>query len=273
MSQDLLGKWYVYRYNPSEHPSHDPDIQFTTDDTVLKAPETTLEISQQTTRGCLARFELRGRAEPVELEMIADDRTGDWCSPKGGSLNFRWARIERGGEEPLILAGEVNNRDVPNYVERDFFVAVRSRRTYRLRDEAAYQFGGAYRVPSVVGEHSKKWPDDDLPGVDLVLLMAKAQAGKKIEAEDKDEIRIGGNTYALTGSVGSGCTRFQGGFVIKGSIKGNAEPDYKDTIGLWVLPVAKPGQIEHLLAVGYHQYQERSDVGADESCHGLLELG
>ena len=243
MSQNLCGKWYVYRYNLEVS-------------TVLKAPETTLEISGQTPDGCLARFDLSGWTEPVEVAMIAEDN--HWRSQEEGSFGFldvRWVRVEHGYEEPIVLLGQVINQDEGSFpLSRDFFVAVRSRRTHQVPDRMVHHFGGSYLMPFSRKDPSTTWPDDDHPGIDLDL------------CNDKPVIRINGTTYEIEFQ-----TRYQGGLRIEGKNPDAAE-EVNDRVVLWILPGAEPGQPGYLLATGYHEYKKQSDSGADPGCHRGLQL-
>jgi len=240
MSQELFGKWYVYRYKLDAAPA------------VLKAPETTLEVSGQTQGGCLARFELSDWTEPVEVAMETDEKGYNWRSKAEGScafLDVRWVRVEHSDKEPAVLQGQIVNKDdgSSSLPARDFFVAVRSRRTHplpELSDEPLH-FAGAYLTPFLPNEPSDTWDDPDHQGGSL----------------DKSVIRFGRDTFAITALL-----RYNGGLKITGTNK-KAAAHVTDEVTLWILPAAEPGQSGRLLAIGYHQYQEETASGADPHCH------
>jgi hypothetical protein len=232
MSQELYGKWYVYRCSLG--------------DPVLKAPETTLEITGQTSAGCLARFELSGWAEPVEVEMVfSEDGDCDWRSKEGGRfdyLDFRWARIEHEEyEEPALLMGQVLDKDNPLTL-RDFFIAVRSRRTNRLPDQQNYQLGRIYYTPYGRSEPSREWHS----GLKLRL------------SKEESEIEFADSIYKGRGD------RYQGGLLLDG--RNTDGGDYR--IKMWVLPVLEPGKLGHLLAIGYHESHGGLSAASNPHCQG-----
>jgi hypothetical protein len=246
MTPDLFGKWYVYGYNPSEKP-------------VLKAPETTLEISRQTKAGCLARCELSGWAEPVDIEMVAGS-TGVWQTKEGGSFGFldlRWNCIEQGDEDPAVLVGQVTDQNGDAVPPHDYFVAVRSRRTHRLPKQTMYHFQGAYSTLFEENPPSIKWSDNDSQGIHLDLRTDVTQA-----------IRIGSSVYDLT----SPPTPYKGGLKILGKRRGVDEVVTVDEVALWILPVAEPGQSDCLLAIGLNAYHVVTASGVNPLCQSPLHL-
>jgi len=235
MSQELYGKWYVYRYslvNP-----------------VLKAFETTLEISRQTKLGCLARFELSEWTEPAEIEMIADE-TGGWYSNEEGSfgfLDFRWTRVELDDEN--VLMGQVFDKDKPQGF-RDFFVAARSRRTKRLPEQAVYEFGGAYYTPFNRSEPMEAW-------------------GQQISVhlgETGNLIQIDSITYDI-----DSIERNHGGLVVAAVLHPQKPDEPEHSLALWILPVAESGD---LLATGFYNTHLDVESGSSEpECQGGTGTG
>lgn len=244
MSSELFGKWYVYRY-------YDATIL----KPVLKAAETTLEISGQTETCCLARFEVGGWTEPVEIEMTADE-TGGWQSNPKGSFGFfevRWTRVEPGGQESAMLMGRVINKE-EWLTSRDFFVAVRSRRMYQLPElPFRFRFGGAYLTPFEEDSTSKKLDD----GIELDL-------DQDLSRTSKRTIELWDTIYELDWPK-----RFQGGFEIVGK---DPEAIGTDRIVLWLLPAAAPEQPGPLLAIGFNEYHQDAPSGPRPSCEFHLHL-
>jgi len=236
MNQELFGKWYVYRYNLATP--------------VLKAPETSLEITE-VNGVCRARFELKGQSQPVEIAMTriadpsgggTDAETSDWHG-ENGSIDFRWAVVEAG-----VLTGQAFYKSNPGK-RRDFFVAVRTRRTNRLPDESVYTFGEAHSTPLQQSERSTGKPDDIF-----------IHLGEK-------KIRFDGKIYTMKARP-QGYNR---GLKVTGQYPPVGQP--VQSVCLWILPVVDPKQSGCLLATGFYEYHQEYNTGASRpECQRGLQL-
>ena len=203
MSQKpVSGTWYAYRYNVSRD--------------VLKSSETTLTIGQVQTGSRQVHFELSGWGHPIETKMINDPTTQAWHG-EFDSLDFRWSRVECDGKD--ILIGHVLDR--ANDTSRDFFVAVRSKRTQSLPEKDLYTFENAYVTPTLRCEPLMK-------KANVSIDMVKGQ----ISFEKRD--------YSIIHSVSC-----EGGLRLIAETVG---PIGFRRIGLWLLPIH---ETDHLLATGF----------------------
>jgi hypothetical protein len=210
MSQELSGTWYVYRYNLATP--------------VLKGPETLLNIAGEDNT-CRVRFRLKGQSQPVELTMTRtpDADASDWHGDVG-TIDFQWAQVE-----PGMLAGQVFDRSSPGK-NRDFFVAVRTRRTGQLPGNEVYTFDESYSTPF-------QRPSGKDRGFTVHL--------------DKREIRFHGTIYKVEANPET----YKGGLKLTGWHRDHDLP--KEALRLWILPVDETGS---LLATGYQGSHLRSRI-------------
>ena len=215
MSQDLIGKWYVYRHNVSRH--------------VLKATVTELEIEppqppDEEEFTCLANFELSGFDYPVPVLMDRAEpgNTGDqeattvtWFGEKE-SFDFRWDRHD---DLPDALVGYAADRLHPG--SRDAFVAVKSQSTGPLNMPDPYHFQYTYVTPLARTRPS-----------------TKKNTGVSIFRNGMS-ITFGGTHYDI----------LEDEPLPQGRRFSAETPDHLQQLRLWVLPVDGS---ERLFAIGYH---------------------
>lgn len=253
MNEDLFGEWYVYRYNSARH--------------VLKAPETKLEIKElngqedgHEEEDFGACFELSGLEEKIAVEMIFDPRTESWFG-EDGSIDFRLERTENSGI--VMLIGHATDR--MNAANRDYFLAVRSRREHELpwppQFPKTYQFG-----PSYEGFLEKK-------------KRVQIGGGASITVRSVDEkgnadgmITFNGETYPLDKVM-----LFERGVKFAGWYE--EETGYPRKIWLWLLPL---DDTNRLLATGYYfgihqrelrEGEEVQSVPTDQRCNKGTHAG
>lgn len=246
MSQapNLYGTWRVYRYNLSRH--------------VLKAPETTLEITkpeppQQAAVTCLARFELRGNGGKVEILMdkvetskaeTAQDLAGHetkavtWFGEKE-NFDFRWDLFADG-----VLVGYAADRSNPG--SYDTFVAVKSPQTSpapvkEADKRASYHFERSYLTPLV-----RTRPSGTGGGVSIVL-PGPGEAAAKV-------IKFDGNEYRIRKDRPYGPT---GGRKLITDLTPIPGEEGLQQLVLWLLPIDGAG---HPLVIGCHFHHHSSEV-------------
>lgn len=240
--------WYVYRYSLSGP--------------VLKSPETELRLTSGDDAE-LALFALSGQTRPVEVRMVADPETGasrgEWRKNARQSFEFQWVRLGE-GESTMLLGIASPKRQV---AKRDFFVAIRSRRTVSLSpDRAPYDLRETFLTP-LIGKAL-------LRGGNLAIDRARRRIlwrdPPPFSAEPAGAMTaLGAGPAAETSFEIEDLSAYERGFKVAGRNQQGIE------LRLWVLPVDSTGA---LLATGYLHHQGlreslRSELGDPRCTLGL----
>lgn len=221
MNEDLIGTWYVYRYNVSRH--------------VLKEPDTALEITEKLDEGedFAALFQVSGLEKKVRVEMIFDPRTESWFG-EDRNIDFRFERVDNRGV--VMLIGHASDRTNLEY--RDFFIAVKVKRKGSLpwnpESSVAYHFGPSYESSLQRKKRIKK-------GGDISIVY-----GGVIDRDVLGEIVFNDRHYDLKSAQ-----VFKGGVKFAGEEKNNPgeNSEYARKIWLWLFSLDR--STDRLLATGY----------------------